>query len=286
MAITVDCHIHSQNSCDDASLKVSDLLRAACEKGILDLCLTDHVHTAYNLPDIAASRREYLACNPSPRFHFGVEASCMSEWEIREVASGKYEKPVYGLRRGGPPGGPLAIGLTAEDVTAYHIEYVVGGAHWPMYVEIEREAVIRDYHRQNMFLATHPLVDTFAHPWWCKIKHWQDPDGMFRTDPWFDDFRKIPQSMHDELAAAAIQHGTMVEINLEAILLNREYTEPFKRQYLDYLAHLKSRGVTLALGSDCHDPHYAIDFETADRMLAGVGIRDADLWRPSPGRMT
>jgi histidinol phosphatase-like PHP family hydrolase len=88
--------------------------------------------------------------------------------------------------------------------------------------------------------------------------------------------------MHDEFAAAAIQHGTMVEINLEANLLNPHYPERFKRQYMEYIARLKSRGVTLTVGSDCHDPHYSADFETADRMLAGVGIRDEDLWRPAP----
>jgi len=280
MPITVDCHIHSQNSCDDAALKVSDLVRAAREKGIVDYVLTDHVHTPFNLPDIAASRREYLACNPSPRFHFGVEVSVVSEWELREVATGKYPKPTYGIRAGGPPGAALAIGLRAEDVATYRIEYVVGGAHWPMYVEIEREAVIRDYHRQNMFLAAHPLVDIVAHPWWW-MKHWQDPDGMYRTDPWFDDFRKVPPSMHDEFAASAVQHGAIVEINLDAILLNRQYPAPFKRQYLDYLAYLKSRGVMLTVGSDCHAPQYTIDFETADRMLSTVGIRDEELWRPA-----
>jgi histidinol phosphatase-like PHP family hydrolase len=315
MPITVDCHIHSQNSCDDASLKVADLVRSAGEKGIVDYVLTDHVHTPFNLPDIAASRREYLACNPSPRFHFGVEVSVVSEWELREVASGcaaasalrvacarstlrrrpvegrnqernsqfltrgKYPKPTYGIRTGGPPGAPLAIGLRAEDVATYRIEYVVGGAHWPIYVAVERETVIRDYHRQNMFLAAHPLVDIVAHPWWW-MKHWQDPDGMYRTDPWFDDFRKVPLSMHDEFAASAVQHGAIVEINLDAILLNRQYPAPFKRQYLDYLAYLKSRGVGLTVGSDCHAPQYTIDFEAADRMLSTVGIRDEDLWRP------
>ena len=35
-----------------------------------------------------------------------------------------------------------------------------------MYIPYERQAVIRDYHRQNMFLATHPLVNIIAHPWW------------------------------------------------------------------------------------------------------------------------
>jgi len=275
--ITSDWHTHSRNSCDGACIPVAHLLARAEEKGITDLGLTDHLHTPYNLPDLAASRREYLACDPSPRFHFGVEVSCMSQWELDEIAAGRTENPVYGLREGGPAGGALAIGLTAEDVEAYGIEYVVGGTHWPLYVPLEREAVIRDYHRQNLFLAAHSLVDIVAHPWWWMGK-WQDADGRYRTDPWLDDLGKIPASMHDEFAAAVCEHQTVVEINLEAILLTGCYPEAFKRQYLDYLAGLKARGVVLCVGSDCHDADYYTDFVAAADMLESVGIAESDLW--------
>ena len=283
MTITTDWHIHSQNSCDSASMTMTELVRKAAEKAILDFGITDHIHTAFNLPDLAASRSEYLACAPSPRFHFGVEISCMSQWEIDEIAAGKYDAPVYGLRSGGPAGAPLAVGLTEEDIERHQIQYVVAGTHWPMYVPIERDAIIRDYHRQNMFLAAHPLVDIVAHPWWWH-GHWQDDDGGYSAEPWFDDFGHIPQSMHDEFADAAIEHDTAIEINLQAMLLNRRYPERFKHQYLDYLAGLKSRGAKLSIGSDCHSAHYEINFEEAARMLDSVGIGDEDLWCLPPNR--
>ena len=285
MPITCDWHIHSRNSCDGACMPVDMLLAHARRKGIVDLGLTDHIHTSYNLPDIAASRREFLANNPSERFHFGVEASCMSKWELDEVATGRHDNPVYGLRSGGPPGGPLGLGITADDLRTYGVEYVVAGTHWPMYVPIEPDAVTRDYHRQNMFLATHPLVDIVAHPWWW-FKHWADAHGRYTTDPWLDDFGRIPMSMHDEFAAALIEHGTAAEINIEAMLLNRKYTEHFRRQYVEYLAWLKGRGVTLSVGSDCHDDRYASDFEMAAAMLDAVGISDDDLWRLPPRKHT
>ncbi|NOZ20200.1 MAG: hypothetical protein GXP25_03835 [Planctomycetes bacterium] len=281
MSLTSDWHIHSRNSCDSAALPVAELVRSAEEKGIRDYGLTDHIHSTFNLPDLAASRKEYLANAPSPRFHFGVEVSCMSQWELDEIATGKYDRPVYGLRKGGPPGAPLAIGLTDEHIKAYGIEYVVAGTHWPMYVPLEREAVIRDYHRQNMFLATHPLVDIVAHPWWWH-GHWQDDDGRFTAEPWFDDFGHIPKSLHDEFAAACIERNTVVEINISANLLNRRYPQHFKEQYLDYLADLKAQGVRLCVGSDCHSATYDTDFETAEDMLDRVGIRDENLWRLPP----
>ena len=281
MNITSDWHIHSRNSCDGACMAVADLICGAEKKGVLDFGLTDHVHTPYNFPDIDNSRKEYLAIHPSPRFHFGVEVSCVSQWELDQIASGRYEDPVYGLRSGGPVGGSLAIGMNREDVERYEIEYLVGGTHWPMYAPLERESVIRDYHRQNIFLATHPLIDIVAHPWWW-MGHWADDDGNFTAEPWFDDFGAIPGSMHDEFAAAAVDHGTLVEINLSANLLNPHYPKHFVRQYLDYLAELKSRGVRLCVGSDCHSARYEIDFETTSLMLESVGIDGVDLWSFPP----
>lgn len=278
MKITSDWHIHSRNSCDEASMKVSSLILSAADKGIQSYGLTDHIHTPFNLPDLAASRKEYLESKPPPNFHFGVEVSCVSQWEIDEIATGKYPSPVYGLRSGGHKGCQLAIGIDGDDIKEYQIEYVVGGTHWPMYVPIEREAIIHDYHRQNMFLAAHPLVDIVAHPWWWH-GHWQDSDGFFRTEPWFDDFSRIPKSIHNEFASAAIQHDTVVEINISAMLLNPHYPERFKRQYLEYLAELKSQKVKLCIGSDCHSSSYDIDFVATASMLDSVDIRDEDLWR-------
>ena len=281
MPITSDWHIHSLNSCDEASLSVASLIAGARLAGIEDFGLTDHLHTPYNLPDIAASRKDFLASRPSARFHFGVEVSCVSQWELDEIAAGKYRSPVYGVRSGGPPGAPPAVGLSGEDVERCGIEYVLGGTHWPLYVPWRREAIIRDYHRQNMFLATHPLVDIVAHPWWW-MGRWQDADGLYRTDPWLDDFRRIPASMHDEFARAAKQYGTAIEINVGAMLLNRQYTPRFVEQYLDYLAYLDSVGVALAVGSDCHAEQYEVDFEATARMLSAVGISTDGLWRLPP----
>ena len=279
MRITSDWHIHSRNSCDEASMTVSDLVSGAAEGGIVDFGLTDHVHTPFNLPDILRSREEFLAGNPSRRFHFGVELSCVSQWEIDEIRNGGHANPVYGLRSGGPANGPLALGMTEEQIAGYGIEFVVGGTHWPMYVPLEREAVIKDYQRQNMFLATHPLVTVVAHPWWW-MGHWADEGGNYHGAPWLDDFNAIPTSMHDEFAAAVRENGKVVEINLSAMLLNRHYPERFIGQYLDYLAGLKACGVALSIGSDCHFGTYGkIDFKTAELMLDSVGIEDVDLWR-------
>ena len=159
MRITSDWHIHSRNSCDGASMEVEALVREAAARGVTDYGLTDHLHTPFNLGDLEHSRADFLRCRDTPRFHFGVEVSCVSRWELDEIAGGDHGSPTYGLRRGGPPGCELAIGIEADQLDELGVEYVVGGTHWPLYVPFERKAIIQDYHRQNMFLATHPLVD-------------------------------------------------------------------------------------------------------------------------------
>ncbi|MBT3275542.1 MAG: hypothetical protein HN368_20465 [Spirochaetales bacterium] len=277
MKIVSDWHIHTRNSCDGACMEIADLVTEAAEQGVVDFGITDHVHTPHNFPDINGSREEYLSVDPSSRFHFGVEVSCVSQWELDEITAGGHENPVYGLRSGGKAGCALAIGLTKNNIIEYEIEFVVGGTHWPMYVSFERESIIRDYHRQNMYLAANRLVDVVAHPWWW-MGHWMDNNGNYPGEPWLDDFSVIPKTMHQEFAAAAVEHDTAVEINIAAMLLNHRYPEGFADQYMEYLCELQEQGVVLSIGSDCHTAHYTIDFEKAGRMLENAGIRD-EFWR-------
>lgn len=281
LTITSDWHIHTRNSNDCQHFgiggSIKDLIRHASEKGIADLGFSDHVNIRSHLADLAASRKEFDEANPSPHVHFGVEISCMSQWELEQLATGDHGKPRAGIRSGGPPGAPVALPITAEDIERYHVDYVLGATHWPMYVPLERHAIIHDYHRQNMFLATHPLVDIVGHPWWW-ASGWQNPDGTITTKPWLDDFTVIPQSMHDEFAAAVIEQDKAIELNLDGLLLCNVYPDGFKRQYLDFMAGIKEKGVQLSIGSDCHSADYDVDFETASKMLDSVGIRDEDLW--------
>lgn len=282
MKITSDWHIHTINSCDQASMRIETLIAGAREKGIVDYGITDHYHTPINLGDIVASRKDFDAADRPAGLHFGIEASVISRWEYDEIVRRKLTDKTYGIREGGPAGGEITIDISPEFLERFGVEYVVGGTHWHMYLEPERDAIIRDFHRQYMFVANHPLVDIVAHPWWWH-GYWMDEQGCYKTDPWLDDFEKIPRSMHDEFAAATVENGKAVEINISAILLNKGYPDTFVPQYLEYLARLKDRGVTFSIGSDCHSATYTTDFERAAEMLETIGIRDEDLWRLPPG---
>ncbi len=255
-----------------------ELAGRAAELGILDYGLTDHGDLPHKQKSLRDARREFLAAKGGPRFHFGAEASCMLQWTSDEIVAGRLEDSLY---VGGPADGPLALDLSAEDVAELEIEYVIGSVHGPLCGVLEREPVIRDNFRQLMFIVTHPLVDVVGHPWWW-IRGWKDADGRLTGKPWFDDFDVVPQSMHEEFAAAAIEHGTAVEANAATMVMSSAYTEKFNHQYLNYLAKLKERGVRLSIGSDWHGNPYGNDFAKAEKALATVGISDRDFWRLPP----
>ena len=271
MNITSDWHLHSEHSHDAASMPICDFADELGKKGVRGYGVTDHFHTPYNLPDIVASRKAFLACSPPAHFHFGIEVSCVSQWEIDEIATGRHEAPAYGLRSEMPPAdSPTTIAITAEDIATYGIEYILGASHWPIHAPLDVQAQIAEHHSQNMFLACHPMVDIVAHPWYWS-GFWRAKGHGVET-PWFGKFQKLPRTMHQEFAAAAVQHGTAVEINLRSIIL-REFNLPdYKRQYLEYLAFLQSERVQLFVGSDCHSATYDIDLERACAMLDSVGI--------------
>jgi histidinol phosphatase-like PHP family hydrolase len=103
---------------------------------------------------------------------------------------------------------------------------------------------------------------------------------MYSSLPWFDDFAAIPFSMHDELAAAAREHGTAIEINAGAIFVNARYPERFKSQYLDYLAYLKDAGVAFSVASDSHHAGYDDRLRLIEPQLDALGLTEGELWRP------
>ena len=276
-----DWHNHSRHSpCGAPDATLAGIARRQADAGGREWGVTDHLHCRLNIPALEASRREFDALRPVPGAHFGVEVSCLRQWDLRQNDAKGDEGRIYGVQVDGPEG-PLTTFIPDDVRQRLKIEYVIGGAHWPLGAPLEREAMIRSYHRQNMFLAEHPRVDIVAHPWWW-MGAWQNDDGSYTTLPWLDDFGVVPRSMHLEFAAATIQSGSAVEINA-TMLLSREYPASFRRQYREYLAMLKEAGVTFAIGSDSHDTHPPDRLGQIEDDIAALGLRQADLWRPGDG---
>lgn len=300
MAITSDWHIHTKYSCDSACMEYETLVSEMKKLGITDYGVTDHYHTRIQEPDIAASRKEYeITMEKYPEleghFHFGIEATIISQWEVDKIARGDYtELPVYGFRSGGPANAPIMFDFDEDFLEKYKIEYVVSGMHWPMYCATDLDSVLKEYHRQYMFAATHPYTRIMAHYLWFDINLfrnvWNIPDY---EDP-FLDFSVIPQGMKSEIKAAMLENNVAFELNncffkseIKAAMIENNvafdpdncffksvYPEHFCSSYLDWVSELQSSGVQISMGSDCHAKKVSdsCDYSKIDDLCLKHGI--------------
>jgi len=252
------------------------MAEGAKASGVRCFGFTDHLHCHRNLPELRAARAEFDALADRDGLHFGVEVSCLRVWDIEQNEAAGDDAHLYGVWQGGPADGPLTI-YWPDEMAELAPEYAVGGAHWPLGVPLEQVAVIRSYHRQQMYLAERPEVTIVAHPWWW-MGHWQTADGRYPDLPWLGNFTVVPQSMHGEFAAALRENDTYMELNAEAIFLNGSYPENFKWQYRDYVALMKSLGVHFTLGSDCHAEAYKPCLGEVVEFLAPLGLTEDDFW--------
>ena len=97
----------------------------------------------------------------------------------------------------------------------------------------------------------------------------------------FGDLAAVPESFMRELADAAVETHTAIEVNTEAILVNPDYSPRFQAQYRDYLSLLNERGVYFSLGSDAHDINALESIQAAQQMVRDIGIPQERIWQPS-----
>ena len=284
MKILQDLHIHSHHSCDSACSTLQDIRKDREALGLRHWAVTDHLHTQYNISDIESSRHDFLGGDHPACFHFGVEVTCMAAWECERVAAGDFvakgDVPIYGFRDDERPfDGRMCIGLTAGDVRKYGIEIVVGGVHWPQGYPDTRAGVIDNYFKQEMFLASHPLVHVVAHPW--------DSVALAAGD-WFRHrdkahidwsvYKDIPREMDDRLGEAILKNGKLAEINLPCTLKGPDYVRPL---CMERFRRWKEMGVKFTIGSDQHSAHPDTDlFSAMEKLLDDYGFTEDDFALP------
>ena len=276
MAIRSDWHIHTHCSCDGACMEYEALINDAKKYGITDLGVSDHYHTRLQEADIAASRAEYekmIERHPELKghFHFGMEATLVSQWEVDKIARGEYiSPPVYGFRHGGPAYAPVILDFNEEFLEKYKIEYVVTGVHWPMYCPTDEQSLLKEYHRQYMYAATHPFTDILAHYTW--YDEYLNP-GV--ANP-FLDFTKVSETMRSELKYALIENKVAYELNAFMFSLPQTFID----EYLGFAAELQRSGVVLSQGCDCHMPDLSsVRYEETAKIYEHYGIKTADFFR-------
>ena len=166
-----------------------------------------------------------------------------------------------------------------DEMRALGMVYSVGAAHWRVDVA-DRKAVaddlegdIREWHRQQMYLAADERVTILGHPWACNPK-------------WSHDFSLIPRSMNDELFASLREHGKYIECNVDMFSSPRK-SDKFKHQYAEFLKEALERGIRVTYGSDCHGMNraasdYPDQRHWAEEYLAQVGFGEGDFSELAP----
>ena len=273
--VTSDWHIHTEFSCDSACITMEDLVNEQKQNGITDFGVTDHLHSLRQEGDIMRSRKAYdeiIEKYPDlkGRFHFGIEASVMSKWDLDNIKAG-----INIHRRECPKEGAIpSFAFDDEFLHRYGVEYVVAGVHWQLFRHTTKQGVIDEYFRQYMYAATHPDVDVLAHfLWW---NHWEkDVD----SDP-FATMDVITPSMRSELECALKENDVAFEVgNCKICVENGEVTDSFVDEYLSYCKELQDKGIKLSVATDLHARHITGKYDNFNQAFDKYKIDVDKLWK-------
>jgi len=263
-----DWHIHSEYSYD-ASLPIETIAKNAQEMGLCSIGITDHAN--FNdekfLGDLRASAEHVKEKQAKyPFLVLGVELTPIEKPEFDYIAkTGTREGYIAPIQFA-----PFDIELAAtkEELMALGVRYAIGASHWRVDVPNGRklpefDASIREWYRQQMWLACDERVTILGHPWY----HGR---GL-----WYEDFSVIPRSMNMDIAAALKENGKYVECNSHFFYASNA-TEKFRHQYAEFLRELFEMGIPVTYGSDSHDGYSDLR-SGVEKYLAAAGFADGDL---------
>ena len=279
MIIKSDWHIHSEASYD-ASNPLSTIVENAKKQGLEHIGITDHLNFNDNkfigdLKNSVKSVKEMQKGNPF--LVLGVELTPVElpEYEYIKGNGGSregYVPPVQDKPYG------IELGMSREELMSLGVRYAIGAAHWRVDVpngralKTDLDASIRDWYRQQMWLACDDRVTILGHPWYNGI-------GL-----WYQDFSVIPHSMNLDIAAALKENKKHVECNSQ-FFYSKYSTEKFRHQYAEFLRELFEMGIPLTYGSDAHHEYSDLrekieGYLSAAGFVEGdiVGLSENDLW--------
>lgn len=254
MIYGTDYHLHTiYLKCADATMTVENIYRRAEEVGLTSIGITDHLNQLQFLPEHEKIKRDMAALSPPMEVFFGVELNLLNvEGEIP---------------------------YSAEIRDQMGFEFAIGGIHSTYLETYDLKRLVEIQHRHHLRFACDPLIDVVVHPWWFSHGEFQQ-----KGFPWFDDLTVVPEAFHRELAQAAREHGTAIEINATAIFCNPHYSDRFKAQYRDYVRLLMEEGVLLAVSSDAHTLSQMGLTRVVEELLEELGLPDEQVWTPRRGK--
>ena len=269
MLINSDWHIHSEYSYD-ANNSLESIAEGSSAQGLCRIGITDHLN--FNdekfTDDIRRSSEAVKAVQKKyPHITLGVELTPIERPEFDHIAGcGKrdgYEPPIQGTPYG------LELGMTKAELMSLGIRYAIGAAHWRVDVpfaktlEPDLNASIKEWYRQQIWLASDERVTILGHPWY-------HGKGI-----WYEDFSVIPRSMNADIAAALKENRKYVECNSH-FFITPNASEKFRHQYAEFLRELFELNIPITYGSDSHS-NYGDFRPTVEQYLRSAGFADGDI---------
>ena len=269
MIIHSDWHMHSEASYD-SKLAISEIEERTLEYGFYKFGITDHLN--FNdekfIGDLRKSaelvKKLQLRCD---RVILGVELTPIEKPQFDYIAKRKNSDGYVAPSLSSPF--DIELAMSKDELTSLGVRYAVGAAHWRVdlpggrYLEPDLDACIKEWHRQQMWLACDERVTILGHPWY-------NGDGL-----WYEDFNVIPKSMKNELASAILENGKYAECNSH-FFRSPKATEKFKRQYAEFLREMFEMGIPITYGSDSHNKYNPLHIDT-EKYLLTAGFKDGDI---------
>ena len=269
-----DWHIHSENSYD-ASATLETIAEGALKQGLRFVGITDHTNfndkkfmgDLYNsVAGVKEIQKKY------PFVVLGVELTPIEKPEFDYIAKTGTREGYVAPTQSAPF--DIELATSKDELLSLGVRYAVGAAHWRVDVPNGRalpadiDACIKEWYRQQMYLACDERVTILGHPWW------------HGTGLWYDDFSVIPRSMNMDIAAALKENGKYVECNSQ-FFRSEKSTEKFRHQYAEFLRELFEMGIPVTYGSDSHHGYEDLR-PLVEKYLAAAGFRDGDIAELSP----
>jgi histidinol phosphatase-like PHP family hydrolase len=276
MIIHSDWHIHSEFSYDATSTLEAIALNAK-DQGLSFIGITDHAN--YNdkefLGDLYASAAGVKAAREKYPFMIaGVELTPIAKPVFDYIVKTGIRKG-YTLYQQSDPY-DIELAATKEELISLGVRYAVSAAHWrvdkanaPMETELDEN--IKEWYRQQLWLACDERTTILGHPWYHPYRLW------------YDDFSIIPRSMNMEIAAALKENGKYVECNSQ-FFKNPRSTEKFRHQYAEFLRELFEKGIPVTYGSDSH-VNYGDLRADVEKYLIAAGFSEGDFSEIAPEKL-
>ena len=255
--IQSDCHMHTEFS-TDSEAPVRSMIEGALERGLKEICLTDHYDKDYpKVPDIEGTAFVF-----DPEEYFRTLAAFREEYTGRITVRTGIE---IGLQ-------PHLGEFYRELIRSNPFDFVIGSVHLvhgldPYYGEIFEGRTDEDVYRETFRLTVENLeaiddFDVLGHIDYV-VRYGKNGAADYSYQKYADEI--------DAILRAVIERGKGVELNMAGL----KYGLPFAHPHPDILRRYRELGgEIITVGADGHRPeHIAWDFEKADDILKSCGFR-------------